>query len=122
MSIEKDIYYIYILRCTDNSLYTGITNNLNNRMKQHFSKNKVGAKYTKSHNALKLEASWKCRNKSLALKLEYQLKTLTKKQKEELIHTRRINLYLKNKVDSRFYRNVSLKDFVDEKYIANNEK
>ena len=122
MSIEKDIYYIYILRCTDNSLYTGITNNLNNRMKQHFSKNKVRAKYTKSHNALKLEASWKCRNKSLALKLEYQLKTLTKKQKEELIHTRRINLYLKNKVDSRFYRNVSLKDSVDEKYIANNEK
>ncbi len=117
-NIEK--YYIYMLRCRDNSLYTGITNDLDNRMKQHFSKAKEGAKYTKSHDAIKLEACWRCKNKSLALKLEYWIKTLNKKQKENLIINKRINIYLKNKVDSRYYRNIELEKIVDNKYIANN--
>ena len=119
---KNESYYIYMLRCKDNSLYTGITNDLNNRMNQHFSKSKAGAKYTKSHDGLKVEICWKCKNKSLALKLEYQLKTLTKKQKEELINNKKINLYLKDKIDSRHYRSVSIEKLIEEKYIANNEK
>ena len=41
------MYYTYIIRCTDNSLYTGMTNDLNKRMEEQFGKEKEGAKYTK---------------------------------------------------------------------------
>ena len=115
----KNIYYIYILRCKDNSLYTGITNDLENRMRQHFLKGKQSAKYTKAHQAICLEKIWRCKNKSLALKLEYQLKTLTKKQKEELIKDKKISIYLKGKVDSRHYRDINVENLVDKKYIEN---
>ena len=60
------MYYTYMLRCSDNSIYTGMTNNLENRINEHLSKSKKGAKYTKSHNAIKLEVAWKSNSKSLA--------------------------------------------------------
>lgn len=46
------MYYTYMLRCSDNSIYTGMTNNLEKRLSEHLSKSKQGAKYTKSHNAI----------------------------------------------------------------------
>ena len=52
------MYYTYMLRCSDNSIYTGMTNNLENRINEHLSKSKKGAKYTKSHNAIKLFDKW----------------------------------------------------------------
>lgn len=70
------MYYTYIVRCKDNSLYTGMTNNLDKRVNEHLSKS--GAKYTKLHKATKLETAWKSKDKSLACKLEYQIKHLTK--------------------------------------------
>ena len=48
------MYYVYMLRCTDNSLYTGITTDLERRMSEHFSKDKKCAKYTRRHNAKKM--------------------------------------------------------------------
>lgn len=42
------MYYTYMLRCLDNSIYTGMTNNLEKRMNEHLLKSKNGAKYTKS--------------------------------------------------------------------------
>ena len=93
-----------MLRCSDNSIYTGMTNNLEKRIAEHLSKSKQGAKYTKSHNAIKLEIAWKSKDKSLACKLEYQIKQLTKQQKENLIKNKRLATYLKGKVDCRRYR------------------
>ena len=49
------MYYTYMIRCSDNSIYTGMTNNLERRIEEHITKDKRGAKYTKSHNAEKLE-------------------------------------------------------------------
>ena len=49
------MYYIYLLRCKDNSIYAGITNNLERRLQEHLSKNEKCAKYTKSHPVLKLD-------------------------------------------------------------------
>ena len=46
------MYYTYMIRCKDNSIYTGMTNNLERRLNEHLL-NK-GAKYTKSHNAIKI--------------------------------------------------------------------
>lgn len=100
------MYYTYMLRCSDNSIYTGMTNNLENRLNEHLSKGKNGAKYTKSHNVVKLEAAWKSKEKSLACKLEYQIKTLTKKQKEALINGEKLSKYFSGKLDCRRYRKI----------------
>ncbi len=95
------MYYTYMIRCLDNSIYTGMTNNIDKRLSEHI-ENK-GAKYTKSHQAIKLEALWRCKEKSLACKLEYQIKQLSKKQKEELITGEKLSKYLKGKIDCRKY-------------------
>lgn len=100
------MYYTYMLRCSDNSIYTGMTNNLENRLNEHLSKGKNGAKYTKSHNVIKLEAAWKSKEKSLACKLEYQIKALTKKQKETLINGEKLSKYFSGKLDCRRYRRI----------------
>lgn len=99
------MYYTYMLRCEDNSLYTGITNNIENRFNQHITGK--GAKYTKSHKVKKIEAIWRSKDKSLASKLEYQIKQLTKSQKEDLINSTKLNTYLKDKIDSRRYYKVN---------------
>ena len=95
------MYYTYMLRCSDNSIYTGITNDINKRLEMH--KKGKGAKYTKSHSVEKIEALWRCKEKSLACKLEYQIKHLTKKHKENLINGAKLSVYLKGKIDCRRY-------------------
>ena len=100
------MYYTYMIRCEDNSLYTGMTSDLEKRINEHISKGKNGAKYTKSHNAVKLEIAWKSKEKSLACKLEYQIKTLNKKQKESLIKGEKLSTYIKGKVYCRRYMKV----------------
>ena len=79
------MYYVYMLRCKDNSIYTGITTDLDRRMNEHFSKSEKCAKYTMHHNAIKLEIAWQTENRKLASKLEYNIKRLSKLQKEKLI-------------------------------------
>ena len=99
-----------MLRCSDNSIYTGMTNDLAKRLNEHMSKSKNGAKYTKSHDIIKLEAAWRSKDKSLACKLEYQIKNLTKEQKENLIKGEKLSKYLNGKVDCRRYRKYSYKN------------
>ena len=77
------MYYTYMLRCADNSIYTGMTNNIEQRLNKHILG--LGAKYTKTHQVEKIEAIWRSKTKSLACKLEFQIKQLTKKEKEEVI-------------------------------------
>ena len=85
-------YVIYILRCGDGSLYTGITTDLKHRVAVHNSGK--GAKYTRSR--LPVEAVYReeCPDKSAALQREYAIKHLTKPQKETLIieNTKKENL------------------------------
>ena len=77
------MYYVYMLRCEDNSLYTGITNDLQKRFYQHKHSTKQAAKYTLSHPVLSIAAYWLCDDKSQASRLEYWLKTLNKQKKEQ---------------------------------------
>ena len=86
------MYYVYIIRCQDNSLYTGITTHIERRMKEHFCKLPQSAKYTKTHSALQLECVWTCKNRSLASRLEYRLKRLRKENKEEIIKNHDLNI------------------------------
>lgn len=81
------MYYIYVLRCEDNSLYTGITNDLKKRISEHYYQKKQSAKYTKSHRVVGLEAVFCTDDKSTALKYEKKFKKMTKRSKETLINS-----------------------------------
>lgn len=98
------MYYTYILRCQDNTIYTGITTDLTRRMQEHFSASKKCAKYTRRHKPQKLEMAWKSENRILASKLEFHIKTLTKSQKEQLIkNPEQLEKFLGTKIDSALY-------------------
>lgn len=75
--------YVYMLRCADNSLYTGWCKDLDQRLKTHNSGK--GAKYTRSRLPVKLVFYEEIADKSQALKEEIRLKKLSKKKKEELV-------------------------------------
>ncbi len=79
------MYYVYIIRCEGGALYTGITNDPQRRMNEHFGRTEKCAKYTRSHKAEALEALWSTENRSLASKLEWSIKQLTRRQKLALI-------------------------------------
>lgn len=78
-------YCVYLLRCADGSLYTGITTDLARRFAEHAGAKKRGAKYTAAHRPLRLEAAWAAADRSHASKLEYQIKALSRTQKELLL-------------------------------------
>ena len=75
--------YTYILECKDQTLYTGYTTDLDRRLKVH--NEGKGAKYTKVRRPVKLVYHETFDNKSEALKREYALKQLSRKQKLALI-------------------------------------
>ncbi len=94
------MYYVYILRCSGDTLYTGIAADIDRRMAEHFGRTEKCAKYTRSHRAEKLEALWSAENRSTASKLEYRIKKLSREQKLRLIE---------NKINPE--------EIMDEKYI-----
>ena len=75
--------YVYILRCGDDSLYTGWTNNLEKRVKAH--SNGKGAKYTKARLPIELVYFEEFEDKIEAMRREYAIKKLTRKEKLLLI-------------------------------------
>lgn len=96
------MYYTYIIRCTDDSLYTGITTDVKRRFEEHLSQSEKSAKYTRTHKAIKIEALWQSEDRVSASRLEYQIKRLTKVQKEELIKNNDFNVF-KDKIKSDDY-------------------
>lgn len=79
MDNKENCWYIYILECFDKTLYTGITNNVEKRIKQHNAGK--GAKYTKIRLPVKLKALFEAENRSQASKEEYRIKQLTREEK-----------------------------------------
>ena len=77
-------YYVYIVRCSDNSLYTGITTDINRRIREH-NETKKGAKYTKSRRPVSLVYSALIGDRSSAQKEEYRIKKLSKIKKQKLV-------------------------------------
>jgi len=77
------MYFIYILQCSDNTLYTGITTNLDRRIKEH-NDSKLGAKYTKVRRPVKLVYSKEFTDRSEASKEESRIKKLSRQQKIDL--------------------------------------
>lgn len=96
------VYYVYMLRCLDGSLYTGITTDVSRRFSEHSSAGKKGAKYTRTHKPEKIAAVWRCKDRSTAARLEYMIKTLGKHRKEKLAADGDLMLFA-DKIDIKEY-------------------
>jgi len=79
-------WVVYILKCADNSLYTGITNDLEKRITAH--ENGTGAKYTKGRGPFECLYTETCENRSQASKREICIKQLNRQDKLVLCHAR----------------------------------
>lgn len=79
---------MYILRCGDSSLYTGIAADVEERMRQH--RSGKGAKYTRGRGPLELVYTEQCPDKSTALRREHQIKSLSRTEKLALIATKNL--------------------------------
>ncbi len=77
------LYWVYILRCNNNALYTGYTNDLQKRYQEHL--DGKGAKYTRSFKPILIEVAWQVSDKSAALRIEAHIKKLSKQDKLHLI-------------------------------------
>lgn len=75
-------YLVYILRCRDGTLYTGITNDLNRRLAAH--NNGTGAKYTRVRRPVEVVYQEPCADRGAALRREAAIKRLTRAEKERL--------------------------------------
>ena len=80
---REDMNYTYILKCSDGSLYTGWTNDLERRVKVH--NEGKGAKYTKSRRPVELVYYEEFLTKEEAMKREYEIKHFTRRKKEKLV-------------------------------------
>lgn len=81
---KTSTWWIYFLRCNDNSLYAGVTTDIHRRIEEH-NNSKLGAKYTRARRPVSLAYLEQADNKSLACKREYQIRHLTKLKKEQLV-------------------------------------
>jgi len=77
------MYTLYILKCSDGSLYTGIAKDLESRLEQH--RTGAGSKYVRTRLPFQLVYTKRCRNRSSAQKQEYKIKQLSRQEKIKLI-------------------------------------
>lgn len=77
-------WVVYILKCADDTLYTGITNNLEQRLEKHT--DGTGAKYTRGRGPFEVVFSENCKTKSDALKRELEIKSLDRAEKLALVN------------------------------------
>jgi putative endonuclease len=79
-------HVVYIVRCKDGTLYIGRTNDIQKRLRAHNGEIKGGAKYTRVRRPVELVYSEQTSDLSTALRREFQLKKLTREEKEAVIH------------------------------------
>ena len=79
-------WFVYMLQCNDDSLYTGVTTDIERRVKEHNNDSKLGANYTRARRPVKLVYSEQCEDRSQALKREVGIKKLKRTEKQALIN------------------------------------
>ena len=84
MKIAKP-WFLYVIHCSDDTLYTGVTTDISRRIHEHNTSSK-GAKYTRTRRPVELVYSVDFDNRSSAQKAEYKFKKLTRTQKDEVIN------------------------------------
>lgn len=80
----ESIWWVYMIRTRENSIYTGISTNVKRRFEEHATGNPKGARYLKGKGPLQLLLQKKIGDKSAASKIEWQIKQLTKVKKENI--------------------------------------
>jgi predicted GIY-YIG superfamily endonuclease len=78
-SQEEDNWTVYVLECSDGTFYTGITSDLSRRLKQHNAG--TASRYTRGRLPVKIRGRRNCPDKSSALKMEYRIKQLPRREK-----------------------------------------
>lgn len=86
------MWWVYVLRCSDESLYCGVSNDVERRLRVHNAGK--GSRYVRSRRPAKLVFRLEFCSKSEALRAEYRFKRLPKKQKEDIVEKQRWNLQL----------------------------
>jgi putative endonuclease len=86
--MSESHYFVYIVRCADDTLYTGIATDLKKRIREHNGEGGVGAKYTRTRMPVALLYQEELPNRALALSREYAIKQLTRTQKLALVKSR----------------------------------
>lgn len=82
---EQRKWFVYMLRCGDGSLYTGITTDVRRRLRQHRGEIKGGARYTRSRRPLKLVWLESAADRASATRREIRVKALRTRDKESLL-------------------------------------
>lgn len=82
------MYHVYILKCADRTLYTGIAKDVAKRVAEHNS-GALGAKYTRSRRPVKLAYARRFKNRANAQKEEARIKTLSRKEKLAIIKNKK---------------------------------
>lgn len=83
-------WFIYIIRCADNSLYTGITKDISRRLVEHNSDNERAAKYTRGRRPVVLVYQETFNTRSAAASREYEIKKMSRPEKEQLVESARL--------------------------------
>jgi putative endonuclease len=78
-------WYLYIVKTVDNSMYAGISTDVQRRFREHLAQGKKTAKYLLAHKPVSLAFSQVLGDRSLALKVEYHFKELSKKDKDRIV-------------------------------------
>ena len=78
-------WFVYMVRCADQSLYTGVATDVSRRVEEHNHNNQLGARYTRSRRPVELVYQESCEDRSHACKREYALKQLSRPKKLALI-------------------------------------
>ena len=103
----SDVWFLYVLRCADDTLYTGISNNPDKRLARH--NTGKGAKYTRTRLPVRMEVCVPAGNRSQASKLEYRFKQLSRSQKLVQIDCKLVD-FLQKQTDDVNQKNYSVDD------------
>lgn len=87
MCLNKNMckWYVYIVKCSDKSLYTGITKNIERRINEHNNSNSLGSRYTRGRRPVKLVYQEAKQTRSEATRRECEIKKLSRREKEVLL-------------------------------------
>jgi len=89
-----DLWSLYLIRCANDSLYCGISNDVARRFKEHQSGSKKSAKYLRGKAPLSLVFQTQIGDRSLASQVEAKVKNLSKKEKEKIVKQQDLSLFI----------------------------
>lgn len=109
------MYYVYIVRCADDTYYTGMAHDLCQRLREHVTCAPTCAKYTRSHKVVALAMAWQVQDRSAALRLEHAIKKLTRAQKIALLGEPETAVTLCEGVETTPLSDITLQDCLNGK-------